>query len=253
MVFFVRGKGFGVGWRLTAVRHILLIHMWILESGGLQRNWCWHGKAGVLLAGGLGERAADPPSYTSPQVLRFMDHNSGMHGPYQEENLPIILGLRNAAQATVLGRGVGLLCRMDRMYFEGTITEAENTVRLVLLKQLQTDNEAEVESILADMSRIVDMPDDGEKPMCGYFSRMLSADKPLIRDPAVMEVGDKGWKLLCAKVKALLDEEDEEELWDVYNMDPFLTWRHSCHEEGSLRMRSKLRLGKQTRHLLEKA
>jgi len=187
------------------------------------------------------------------QVLRFMDHNSGMHGPYQEENLPIILGLRNAAQATVLGRGVGLLCRMDRMYFEGTITEAENTVRLVLLKQLQTDNEAEVESILADMSRIVDMPDDGEKPMCGYFSRMLSADKPLIRDPAVMEVGDKGWKLVCAKVKVLLEQEDEEELWDVYNMDPFLTWRHSCHEEGSLRMRSKLRLGKQTRHLLEKA
>jgi len=187
------------------------------------------------------------------QVLRFMDHNSGMHGPYQEENLPIILGLRNAAQETVLGRGVLLLCRLDRMYFEGTISVPENQQRMVLLKELQADNEANVEGILSDLAHIVEMPDDGEKPMCGYFRRMLRATEPLIKDPAVMEVGEKGWKLICSKVKALLAADDEEELWDVYSMDPFLSWRHSCHEEGSLRMRSKLKLGKQTRHLLEKA
>mmetsp|Transcript_42020 Transcript_42020/g.75453 ORF Transcript_42020/g.75453 Transcript_42020/m.75453 type:complete len:653 (-) Transcript_42020:641-2599(-) len=186
------------------------------------------------------------------QVLRHMDHTTGMHGPYQPENLPVILGLRNAAQETTLGLGVRLLCRLDRMFFEGTIDEPHQPRREALLRLLQTDDEEGVTKMLAECKDVMDMPHDGETPMVGYFKRLLVAKNPLIKQHIVMEVGEKGWRILCGKVKVLLDAEDEEELCDIYSMDPFLSWRHGCHEEGALRMRSKLKLGKQTRHLLEK-
>ncbi len=59
------------------------------------------------------------------QVLRYMDHETGMHGPYQEENIDRILSERDKAANALRGRGVALLCRLDRMLYEGSISEDE--------------------------------------------------------------------------------------------------------------------------------
>jgi len=184
------------------------------------------------------------------QVLRHMDHTTGMHGPYQPENLPIILGLRNAAQETTLGLGVRLLCRLDRMFFEGTIDECFQPCRGQLLKLLQTDDEAGTAKMLEQCKEVMDMPHDGETPMVGYYKRLLGAKNPLIKQHIVMEVGEKGWSEWCKRLSVLVDNEDEEELFDLYMMQPWQGWRDACHEAefgGAARMRSKLKLGKAMR------
>mmetsp|Transcript_37952 Transcript_37952/g.83209 ORF Transcript_37952/g.83209 Transcript_37952/m.83209 type:complete len:657 (-) Transcript_37952:215-2185(-) len=183
------------------------------------------------------------------QVLRHMDHTSGMHGPYQPENLPIILGLRNAAQETLLGRGVHLLCRMDRMFFEGTLDAVFEPKRDKLLQALQTKNEPAVETLMSMMSRIVEYPDDGETPMMGYFNRVLTADNPLVKIEAIKDVGEHGWSAMMKKIKILMEAEDENELYEVYRMAPWATWKDACHVQkfgGAARMKSKLVLGKVT-------
>lgn len=184
------------------------------------------------------------------QVLRHMDHTTGMHGPYQPENLPVILGLRNQAQETILGRGVRLLCRLDRMFFEGTIGEQYVPKRLVLLRNLQQDNEEETAKMLAECQEVMDIPDDGEYPMVAYFRRLLTATNPLIKDHIVMEIGEKGWAKWCSNLKIFVDSNDEDELYDIYMMQPWQGWRDACHQAefgGAARMRSKLKLGKAMR------
>jgi hypothetical protein len=179
-----------------------------------------------------------------------MDHTTGMHGPYQPENLPVILGLRNAAQETTLGLGVRLLCRLDRMFFEGTIDEPHQPRREALLRLLQTDDEEGVTKMLAECKDVMDMPHDGETPMVGYFKRLLVAKNPLIKQHIVMEVGEKGWSEWSKKLSILVDNEDEEELFDLYMMQPWQGWRDACHQAefgGAARMRSKLKLGKAMR------
>uniref|UniRef100_A0A061SCD3 Uncharacterized protein n=2 Tax=Tetraselmis sp. GSL018 TaxID=582737 RepID=A0A061SCD3_9CHLO len=186
------------------------------------------------------------------QVLRHMDHKTGMHGPYQPENLEVILGLRDKAQATVLGQGVLLLCRLDRMFFEGTIEEAMEPKRQELLKLLQADDEAGVGRVLEECKRVMDMPDDGETPMLGYFRRVLAAESPMIKEQAVMESGLKGWEAVCGKIRILVENEDEDELHDIYMMQPWQGWKDACHEVifgGAARMRSKLKLGKAMRSM----
>ena len=152
-----------------------------------------------------------------------------MHGPYQPENLPVILGLRNAAQETLLGRGVQLLCRMDRMFFEGSLDTVFEPKREKLLQALQTKNESAVETLMSMMSRIVEYGDDGETPMIGLFNRVLEADSPLIKVEAVKDVGQDGWDAMVKKIKILLEAEDENELYEVYRMAPWSNWKDACH------------------------
>lgn len=184
------------------------------------------------------------------QVLRHMDHDSGMHGPYQPENLPVILGLRDAAAETVLGRGVILLCRMDRMFFEGSLDSALEPTRQKLLEALQADDEAATEKIMATCARIIEYPDDGETPMMGMFNRVLTAENPLIKVAAVKDVGEEGWEKMVKKIKILMEANDENELYEVYRMAPWAGWKDDCHLEkfgGPARMKSKLVLGKVTK------
>lgn len=47
------------------------------------------------------------------QILRYMDSDTGHHGPYTEEFIDRIDAERDAAANSVRGRGVNLLCRLD--------------------------------------------------------------------------------------------------------------------------------------------
>lgn len=109
------------------------------------------------------------------QILRHMDHESGMHGPYTEENLDKILSERDQAANHVRGRGVALLARLDRMFFEGTLTQRENDLRLTLFNNLQDTVEHCVEGIIKhpEMQAIVQMSDDGQRPYVAWAQRLL--------------------------------------------------------------------------------
>ena len=119
------------------------------------------------------------------QILRHMDHETGRHGPYTEENLDRILDARNDAANHIRGRGVALLARLDRMFFEGSITGSENELRSTLFDALARVDESTIETILADpaLHPIVALPDDGERPYACWAQRLLRdtpADDPVL-------------------------------------------------------------------------
>lgn len=109
------------------------------------------------------------------QILRHMDHESGMHGPYTEENLDKILAARDQAAQHVRGRGVGLLARLDRMFFEGSLTQREDHLRRNLFTILANANEHCIEGIIKhpEMQAIAQLPDDGQRPYVAWAQRLL--------------------------------------------------------------------------------
>lgn len=109
------------------------------------------------------------------QILRHMDHESGMHGPYTEENLDKVLAARDQAAAHIRGRGASLLARLDRMFFEGTLTHREDHLRRNLFKLLANVDEHCIEGIIKhpEMQSIIDLPDDGQRPYVAWAQRIL--------------------------------------------------------------------------------
>lgn len=111
------------------------------------------------------------------QILRHMDHNSGMHGPFTEENLDRIYDIRNAAAKHVRGRGVALLARLDRMFFEGSLTERVEELRHQLFELLASADDAGIEILLAheSLQEIQALNDDGQRPYTAWAQRLLRA------------------------------------------------------------------------------
>jgi hypothetical protein len=70
------------------------------------------------------------------QVLRFIDKKNGYHGCFQQENISAILEKRDQAEQTIYGKAVKLLCRLDTMYSEGSLTDIENERRRDLFDTL---------------------------------------------------------------------------------------------------------------------
>ncbi|KZO98707.1 hypothetical protein CALVIDRAFT_553576 [Calocera viscosa TUFC12733] len=117
------------------------------------------------------------------QVLRYMDNVSGQHGPYTEENIDRINEQRDNAANSVCGRGVHLLTRLDRMFFEGSITAKEEAVRPLLYTALYEEEEEKIANFLKmPMSEVImSLPDDGKSPTLGVAGRLLRLSQPLIR------------------------------------------------------------------------
>ncbi|XP_035824883.1 uncharacterized protein LOC101851258 [Aplysia californica] len=91
------------------------------------------------------------------QVLRYMDSTSGMHGPYMEENIPVIMARRDEAAWSTRGRGVKLLTRLDTMFFEGSISRPRNDQRQRLFEYLLAQDLGKIESVLADLDAVMSL------------------------------------------------------------------------------------------------
>ncbi|WPG98202.1 Hypothetical protein R9X50_00098900 [Acrodontium crateriforme] len=170
------------------------------------------------------------------QILRHMDHNSGMHGPFTEENLDRILEVRNAAAEHVRGRGAALLARMDRMFFEGSLTQAEDDLRQQLFQVLADVDENGIEKLLANeiLDEIRAMTDDGQRPYTAWAQRLLrgisSGQKVLLQRFATQQEWDTLVTQLalaldqCAPVHSILEpvaakmasRDIEDEIYDVH-------------------------------------
>jgi hypothetical protein len=107
------------------------------------------------------------------QILRYMDKKTGYHGPFQEENIPTILRLRDEAEWDVRGQAVRLLCRLDRMAFEGSISRKDEVLRQTLFTHLKNGDEEALHGDLAMMQHMLALPADTCHPLIGYALRLI--------------------------------------------------------------------------------
>jgi hypothetical protein len=70
------------------------------------------------------------------QILRYMDSDTGYHGPFQPENIPAILAARDEAAQSPLGRAAALLARLDWASSQGHLTDAQERMREELFEAL---------------------------------------------------------------------------------------------------------------------
>lgn len=155
------------------------------------------------------------------QVLRFMDSETGMHGPYTEENIPLILKNRDEAAASFRGRGVELLVRLDIMSYEGSITRAQEYLRQKLFKALLKVDEEAVSELTDQLSDVSKLPREGNTPYLFKAKRIVEADSPLLKNFSSQEEWDSFVKIL----RCLIAARDERSLLEEYESDPWLSIR----------------------------
>lgn len=155
------------------------------------------------------------------QVLRYMDSETGMHGPYMEENIPRILANRDEAAQSVRGRGVHLLARMDTMYFEGCLSRDEDVLRQKLFRALQDIDETQISDLLLRLARITALPCEGDLPHLHRARRLVESEKPMLREFCTEEE----WERLTSVLRALIVARDEANIMEEYDSDPWLCVR----------------------------
>ncbi|GMK60055.1 hypothetical protein CspeluHIS016_0902720 [Cutaneotrichosporon spelunceum] len=160
------------------------------------------------------------------QILRYMDAETGHHGPYTEEFIDRIDFERDQAANSVRGRGVNLLCRLDRMFYEGSLKVEEDELRNPLFEALRDANEAAIEGFLTNpvLAEIIAMEHDGENPVIGNARRLMRGDVLLkTRHPDM----DAKWVKLKRDLTALLKTSDEEVLAGYYRSQPWTAFREA--------------------------
>ncbi|KAK7492616.1 hypothetical protein BaRGS_00016095 [Batillaria attramentaria] len=155
------------------------------------------------------------------QVLRYMDSETGMHGPYMEENIPRILANRDEAAESVRGRGVHLLARVDTMYFEGSLSRDEDVLRQKLFRALLESDETEVSDLLLRLARITTLPSEGDLPHLHRARRLVEAENPMLKEFCTQEE----WDGLTRVLRALIVARDEANIMEEYDSDPWLSVR----------------------------
>ncbi|KAL3866247.1 hypothetical protein ACJMK2_043562 [Sinanodonta woodiana] len=162
------------------------------------------------------------------QVLRFMDGETGMHGPYTEENIPRILASRDEAARSFRGRGVHLLARLDTMFFEGSISKRQNRLRKNLFDALRDIDEKRVESLIQDFDSVVRFSDEGNEPLLGTAKRFLSSEEPMLKKHCESE---SEWKSFTKLLKSLVISKDTASLYEEYDSDPWLSMRKAYRQK----------------------
>ena len=110
------------------------------------------------------------------QILRYMDAETGFHGPFQYQRIPAILAERDLAETCVLGQAVRALSRLDRMAFEGTITAWDDVHRQDLFAALSAGRYdiGELRRLLDAVTHVTELPEDAERPLLGWANRLLA-------------------------------------------------------------------------------
>ncbi|KAL3866241.1 hypothetical protein ACJMK2_043556 [Sinanodonta woodiana] len=162
------------------------------------------------------------------QVLRFMDGETGMHGPYTEENIPRILSSRDEAAHSFRGRGVHLLARLDTMYFEGSISEKQNLLRNDLFNALLATDEKRVEGMIQEFDEVLTLPDEGNEPLLGTAKRFLSTEEPMLKKHCATE---SEWETFIKMLSSLVISKDTASLYEEYDSDPWLSMRKTFRQK----------------------
>ncbi|XP_050405070.2 uncharacterized protein LOC126820928 [Patella vulgata] len=170
------------------------------------------------------------------QVLRFMDYQTGMHGPYMEENIPGILEERDMASQTIRGRGVYLLSRLNTMYFEGSISSTENGMRCKLFNALLQQDEVSIDCVLGKLGSIMSIPCEYSFPLFGSAKRIALSKNPLLKEVAESSYE---WALFVSRLKVLISKCEENGIQEEYNGEPWRTFRKKYRDNvnGDIRFK----------------
>lgn len=113
------------------------------------------------------------------------------------------------------------------MFYEGSISQAEEDLREPLYQALHQIDEAKIEELMnhEQLKKIVSLSDDGENPTTGVARRLLryGAD-PLLLTTGGETVSAK-WPKFTRDVASLLKAGDEEVLAQYFRSQPWTTFR----------------------------
>jgi hypothetical protein len=84
------------------------------------------------------------------QILRYMDSETGYHGPFQPENIPQILALRDEAARSPMGRAAALLARLDWLHSQGRLDASQEPFRTELYEALARQD---VDALMASIEQ----------------------------------------------------------------------------------------------------
>jgi hypothetical protein len=115
---------------------------------------------------------ADGIGIGGAQILRYMDADNGHHGPFLPGNIGRILQARDEAERLARGRWAAMLSRLDRMYFERSITVEDDKLRRALWTAVLEDDEREAELLLAGLDHIAALPVDGLPSLVCWVRRL---------------------------------------------------------------------------------
>ena len=139
------------------------------------------------------------------QILRYMDPTNGNQGAFKQDNITEILRIRDEAARTLKGRAAHLLCRLDQMFFEKSLTPAENAYRGPLVRALVADDETAMERILHDLQHILVLPEDTRHPMLAQAARLLRSDS---RSLLAQSFSPEQWREAMQELQQAFRQED---------------------------------------------
>ncbi|WP_285778840.1 hypothetical protein [Microtetraspora sp. NBRC 13810] len=95
--------------------------------------------------------------------------------PFVEEEIAGLLRLRDRAAASVPGRAAGLLARLDRMRYEGSITPADDILRERLFTAVAASDEDAMRELVDVMRHVTALPPDGDHTLICSAVRLIGA------------------------------------------------------------------------------
>lgn len=112
------------------------------------------------------------------------------------------------------------------MYYEGTITQAEEDLRDPLFKALAAVDEEKIQTFLDNdlLKNIMSIAHDGENPTLGQARRLLRAEGPLIKTKLSAESAPK-WDKFTRDLAGLVKSGDEEVTTQFFKSHPWTNFR----------------------------
>jgi hypothetical protein len=143
--------------------------------------------------------------------LHFIDPETKLIGAFNPDKIKAVLDARNKAEATIKGKGALLLAKLDRLYFENLLTDAEDKKRKSLFDAICKQDESKISEILKNsdgvLTSIIDMEDDGDNTIVERGKRTLHYAK----------VSKKYSAEDINKLKKAIDNKDIDTLVDIFN------------------------------------
>lgn len=143
------------------------------------------------------------------QILRYVDPQTGHHGPLVPENIARILQIRDKAEAEPRGQAAALLSRLDRMRFELSIDRCddERRRRLFALLRSPAPDARQLDELLAELRHISRLQVDVKHPLLSWVQRLEQADTGSV---AAALVND--WRSTLHRLSRAADRHDFDHL-----------------------------------------
>lgn len=148
--------------------------------------------------------------------LHYRDEK-GM-GELKPENIKAVLKYRDTAAKTPCGRAAATLARLDYQFYEKSIDESHDKLRLELLEALKKKDEAMIEELLQQYQS--DHPDYPQHDHPMYHRGMslhraynlLATKKPI----AARSLSEEAWKSLREMISTSFDAQNHTALENVF-------------------------------------